>query len=229
MQNALIAALGKDFHWAQHLHYYESVTSTNLLAKEMAAKGAPHGTVLLASHQTAGRGRLGRSFQSPEHAGVYMSVILRPNCPPAQLMHLTCAVAVAMCDAVDLCAKVRPGIKWTNDLVVGNKKLGGILTALCVGAAGTVDWAIVGIGINCAATAFPKELEGIDPDSLVVKVTEEDIAQCGKHPVLAAVPDMEAQSKGGYYQYAPVTIPGRRGKKKKNQKMMILKMWRLRR
>ena len=95
MQNTLTTALGKDFPWVQRLHCYESVTSTNVLAKEMAAQGAPHGTVLLASHQTAGRGRLGRSFHSPENSGLYLSLLLRPRCKAEELMHLTCAAAVA--------------------------------------------------------------------------------------------------------------------------------------
>ena len=145
-----------DHPWQNHIHWFDTIDSTNTRAKELAIAGAPEGTVVAAGSQSAGRGRLGRSFQSPEHAGVYMSVILRPNCPPAQLMHLTCAVAVAMCDAVDLCAKVRPGIKWINDLVIGRRKLGGILTELILNpATSLVEAAIVGIGIN--VTQQPEE------------------------------------------------------------------------
>ena len=163
MQNALIAALGKDFPWAQHLHYYESVTSTNLLAKEMAAKGAPHGTVLLASHQTAGRGRLGRSFHSPENSGLYLSLLLRPQCNAEALMHLTCAAAVASCDALEAACGHRPGIKWTNDLVWGTRKLGGILTELGWTGDGRLAYAIVGIGINRTQQPqdFPPELQSM--------------------------------------------------------------------
>jgi BirA family biotin operon repressor/biotin-[acetyl-CoA-carboxylase] ligase len=78
-----------------------------------------------------------------------MSILLRPACLPGELMHLTCAVAVAMCNAIEQSAGFRPGIKWTNDLVFGKKKLGGILTELGFGKSGTIDYAIVGIGINC--------------------------------------------------------------------------------
>ena len=139
-----------DHPWQNHIHWFDTIDSTNTRAKELAIAGAPEGTVVAAGSQSAGRGRLGRSFQSPEHAGVYMSVILRPNCPPAQLMHLTCAVAVAMCDAVEAAYGFRPGIKWTNDLVYEGKKLGGILTELCLNPKnGLVDAAIVGVGINC--------------------------------------------------------------------------------
>jgi BirA family biotin operon repressor/biotin-[acetyl-CoA-carboxylase] ligase len=119
--------------------------------------------VIIADHQTVGRGRLGRSFHSPAGSGIYMSVILRPNCPAQKLMHLTCAAAVAMCYAVENAVGLRPGIKWTNDLVFGRKKAGGILTELGFGSGGTVSYAIVGIGINCTQTAedFPEDIRSI--------------------------------------------------------------------
>ena len=139
-----------DHPWAESIHVFDEVGSTNTLAKELAARGAPDGTVLIADRQTSGRGRLGRSFLSPRDVGMYFSVILRPECRPQELMHLTCAVAVAMCDAVEAAFGFRPGIKWTNDLVVDTKKLGGILTELSLNSkSGLVDYAVVGIGINC--------------------------------------------------------------------------------
>ena len=142
------------------IHRFETIDSTNTRAKEMAQQGAPHGTVLIARQQTGGRGRLGRSFHSPPGAGIYMSMILRPKCSPDNLMHLTCATAVAMCDAVEAATGFRPGIKWTNDLVWGKRKLGGILTEL--GFDGSeLAYAVVGIGINCTQSAddFPPELQ----------------------------------------------------------------------
>lgn len=129
--------------------YFDTIDSTNTHAKALAAQGAPQGTVLIADHQTGGRGRRGRTFLSPPGTGVYMSVILRPNCPPAEIMHLTCAAAVAMCNAVEQAAGFRPGIKWTNDLVHQGRKLAGILTELGLSPAGMVDWAVIGVGINC--------------------------------------------------------------------------------
>ncbi len=130
----------------------------------MAAEGAPHGTVLIADCQTGGRGRMGRSFHSPSGCGIYLSVILRPNCNAEKLMHLTCASGVAACDAVESVTNLRPGIKWINDLVIGKEKLGGILAELSVDpASGKVQYAVVGIGINCAHRAedFPPEIRGI--------------------------------------------------------------------
>ena len=91
---------------------------------------------------------MGRTFQSPEGKGVYLSVILRPGCRPEELMHLTCAAGVAMADAVEAVSGIRPGLKWINDLVIGTKKLGGILVEMSV-EKGLVDYAVVGIGINC--------------------------------------------------------------------------------
>lgn len=136
--------------WASLVQVADCVDSTNTRLKAAALAGAPEGTVLLARHQTGGRGRLGRRFLSPEGAGLYLSVLLRPGAEPGELMHLTCAVAVAMCDAVEHAFGFRPQIKWTNDLVVGTKKLGGILTELGLDPkTGRVSYAVLGIGINC--------------------------------------------------------------------------------
>ena len=160
MKTEIITHLSSRHPWAKQIHYFSTIDSTNNEAKRMALNGAPHGTVVIADHQTGGRGRMGRSFHSPAGLGIYLSVILRPDCAPADLMHLTCAAAVAMCDAVEAAAGFRPGIKWTNDLVSGKRKLGGILTELSLNANGTVNYAVVGIGINCLHTPddFPEEL-----------------------------------------------------------------------
>ena len=149
--------------WQDSLLWFDTIDSTNTRAKELAAQGAPHGTVLIADHQTGGRGRRGRSFHSPARTGIYMSVILRPNCPPAQLMHLTCAAAVAMCNAVEAAVGIPPGIKWTNDLVYGSRKIAGILTELGLSPTGMVDYAIIGVGINCSQTEsdFPEDIRSI--------------------------------------------------------------------
>ena len=148
MKNEIVSKITTECPWRDTLLWYDTVDSTNTLAKALAKDGAPHGTVLVARAQTGGRGRMGRSFQSPG-GGVYLSVILRPACPPDRLMHLTCATAVAGCRAVEKAGGFCPDIKWTNDLVVGRKKLGGILTELGLNCDGLVDHAIVGIGINC--------------------------------------------------------------------------------
>ena len=128
MKEHILSKLPPAHPWGQSLYWFGSIGSTNAYAKTLAAQGAPAGTVVIADRQDAGRGRLGRTFQSPAGSGIYMSVILRPGCAPTALMHLTCAVALAVCDAVEKAFSFRPGIKWINDLVVEGRKLGGILT-----------------------------------------------------------------------------------------------------
>jgi len=149
MKQRILNTLSPDYPWKDRFHWVAETGSTNDDLKALAKQGAPHGTVLIADRQTGGHGRLGRSFHSPEGMGIYMSILLRPDCAPAELMHLTCAAAVAMCDAVEEATELRPGIKWTNDLVCGKRKLGGILTELGLNKKGMVDYAIIGVGINC--------------------------------------------------------------------------------
>ncbi len=177
MKKEILSYLPEQCQWREHLHWYESISSTNDLAKKMANEGAPHGTVLIAGHQTGGRGRLGRSFSSPAGMGVYLSVILRPECGPEKLMHLTCACAVAMCNAVENALAFRPSVKWINDLVYEKKKLGGILTELSASSEKT-DYAIVGIGINCRQTQqdFPAEIRDIATSSEMITGKPCDLA-----------------------------------------------------
>ena len=160
-------------------YWFETIDSTNTYAKELAAKGAPHGTVLIANQQTAGRGRLGRSFHSLPGKGIYLSVILRPDCSCEQLMHLTCAAAVAACNAIEQATSLRPGIKWINDLVADRKKLGGILTELSIDPATQhVQYAIIGIGINCTHTKsdFPAEIQDMATSLLLTTGDSPDLA-----------------------------------------------------
>lgn len=163
MISSIVSHLPEDFPWKGSIHHFKTIDSTNTRAKQIAAQGAPHGTVLIADSQTGGRGRMGRSFHSPAGSGIYLSVILRPQCHASQLMHLTCATAVAMCEAVASVCGVRPGIKWTNDLVFGNRKLGGILTEVSLDAQGNAAYAVVGIGINCTqeTSDFPEDIRNI--------------------------------------------------------------------
>ena len=181
MKHDILSALGSH-PWAEALIWYDSIDSTNDEAKRLAANGAPHGTVIISHHQTKGRGRMGRSFHSPTGKGIYLSVILRPQCKPDELMHLTCATAVAMCDAVENTCNIRPGIKWINDLILASNKLGGILTELSLNGDGTVHYAIVGIGINCKHRKedFPEELQ--DMATSLEMYTKTPVSQ----PLLAA-------------------------------------------
>ena len=159
MKEAILAALSPDYPWKTQFSWFDTIDSTNNYLKAQALLGAPHGSVAVADCQTGGKGRLGRSFQSPGGVGVYLSILLRPKLPPEEWMHLTCAVGVAMCNALEKASGIRPGIKWTNDLVYGPKKAAGILTELGMYRGET--YAIVGIGVNCCQQEgdFPPELQ----------------------------------------------------------------------
>ena len=124
----------------------DRVDSTNDCLKKLALQGGEHGTVVLADSQSSGRGRLGRRFESPAGAGIYLSVLLRPDCEAAEAIDLTAWAAVAVCDALEACCGVRADIKWTNDLLLGGRKLCGILTELVMD--GDRPCVILGIGLN---------------------------------------------------------------------------------
>ena len=153
----ILHALG-DHPWADRLTVLDTVDSTNTFAKTLAAQGAPHGTVVLADHQTGGRGRRGRQFASPKGKGIYLSVIWRFDDPPDKLMHLTCVAAEAVRRAIVQSCGLNPQIKWINDLVCGGKKLCGILTELCTTPDGFAI--ICGAGVNCLQLPedFPPEV-----------------------------------------------------------------------
>jgi BirA family biotin operon repressor/biotin-[acetyl-CoA-carboxylase] ligase len=139
----------------------EQIDSTNNYAKKLAIEGGLDSTAIVANEQTGGRGRLGRSFQSPRDAGIYLTLLYRPQIPPMQAVNLTAYVAVAICQGIEAACGVRPGIKWTNDIVLGGKKLAGILTEMGVeGETGSLQYLITGIGLNVCQKKedFPEEL-----------------------------------------------------------------------
>ena len=144
------------------MEIHERLDSTNNRAKALAAAGAPHGTAVIADSQSGGRGRLGRSFFSPEHSGIYMTVILRPDCTPERAGLLTSLAAVAAARAVEKVSGADVKIKWVNDLYLNGKKICGILTEAGLGLeAGRLEYAVVGIGINVNRMVFPPELQEI--------------------------------------------------------------------
>ena len=129
------------------MEYYDCVDSTNRLAKERAEQGAPEGLCIISNAQTAGRGRLGRSFCSPADTGLYMSLVLRPLLPAQKVLSVTTAAAVAVCRAIERVSNRKAQIKWVNDVYCDGKKVCGILTE--AGFSGdTLRYAVLGIGIN---------------------------------------------------------------------------------
>ncbi len=134
---------------------YDTVDSTNNVCKSLAEQGADS-VAVIAGAQTAGKGRLGRSFQSPA-GGLYLSALWR-NCPSDQLFSVTPMAAVAVCRAIeDVCGAVC-GIKWCNDVVLDGKKLCGILTESSLRPDGSAEWLVTGIGINAEQAAFPPDI-----------------------------------------------------------------------
>ena len=143
---------------------YDTLESSNRTAKTLALEGAPHGTMVLASQQTAGRGRLGRRFESPVGKGVYLSLVLRPSLPMTEAQAVTVSAAVAVCRAVKKLCGLELGIKWVNDLYYNGKKVCGILTEAALDLeSGMLDYAVLGLGFNVAAPAdgWPEDLRDV--------------------------------------------------------------------
>lgn len=141
----------------------DSVDSTNSLLKRMAADGAAENTVVVARSQTAGRGRMGRSFFSPADCGVYISMLIRPQLSAEDALRITTSAAVAVARALRKLG-VNARIKWVNDLYVGGKKVCGILTEAALNLeCGSVDYAVLGIGANVSVCdgGYPDEISHI--------------------------------------------------------------------
>ena len=151
-------------HGEADIRVFDSVDSTNAVAKRLASEGAAHGTAVVAGSQTAGRGRLGRSFFSPAGSGLYLSVILRPALPPTEATAITCCAAVATAKAVEAVTGRAAEIKWVNDVLLDGKKVSGILTEAAMSLeTGLVDYVVAGIGVNTRPPegGFPAELRNI--------------------------------------------------------------------
>ena len=143
--------------WAgKTVHFARETDSTNLWIKRLAKEGASEGTLALAEFQSAGRGRLGRSWEVPEGTSVMMSILLRPKFEPQYAPILTLVMGMAVAKAVkNLGFDV--SIKWPNDVVVSHKKICGILTEMGV-RDGKIDYAVIGVGINVNIREFPEEM-----------------------------------------------------------------------
>lgn len=140
------------------VRYYDTVTSTNEKAKELVISEGLETGLVIANCQTGGRGRLGRTFVSPAGAGIYMSLIARPDFDMSRSVLVTTAAAVAVAKALEELYDLRPQIKWVNDVYLDGRKITGILTeALTDFESGQIDRIIVGIGINCFESKAAEE------------------------------------------------------------------------
>lgn len=151
------------------LHHYDELDSTNVKAFELAHEGGFHGEVIVAEHQTAGKGRRGRSWVSPPGKSLAMSVIVRPEIPPSRAPELTLVTAVALAETLKD-SGVDARIKWPNDVQIGGKKVAGILTELSADTE-RVHFVILGIGVNLnvPANEFPSEISEIATSILASK------------------------------------------------------------
>ena len=144
------------------IRVFDSMESTNKTAKEVALTEPNHDIVILANEQTSGRGRLGRSFYSPQNAGLYMSILFRPSFDLRHSILITTAAAVAVVRAIEKLSPVALSIKWVNDIYYNEKKICGILTeAISDFETGHIGYVVLGIGVNCFDVAYPEELSGI--------------------------------------------------------------------
>ncbi len=146
------------------IEFFDEIDSTNTYLVERAKLGAPDKTAAIANRQTAGRGRRGKSFFSPENTGLYMSIIRKFDCDVKTAMMITPAVACAVADALECVSGKEMGIKWVNDIYSGGKKLCGILTETRFDfERDRLEYAVIGIGINLFEPkgGFPKELENV--------------------------------------------------------------------
>jgi BirA family transcriptional regulator, biotin operon repressor / biotin---[acetyl-CoA-carboxylase] ligase len=133
--------------FGKEIIYKDCVTTTMDEAFQLGLQGASEGTVICTESQTKGRGRLGRHWISPKHKGVYLSLILRPELPPAEVAILTLLAAVALSEAIGHVAGLIPQIKWPNDILLNQRKLAGILTELNA-ETDRVKFVVIGIGLN---------------------------------------------------------------------------------
>ena len=169
----LLARLGETKVVGRDIRVFEETTSTNDVIEKLARDGVKEGVVVFAESQTKGRGRLGRKWMSPTHKGLWFSILLRPNLRPQETTQLTVASATALRRAIKTVTGISAEIKWPNDLLIGGKKVVGILTELSA-ELDRVQHIILGIGVdvNQDATEFPAELRKI-ATSLKLEAGEE--------------------------------------------------------
>ena len=140
--------------------FYDVTDSTNTRAKMFGEEGKPGGTLVVADCQQMGKGRRGRSFDSPKGQSIYMTILLRPDISPVKASMVTIIAAMAVRKAVAEVCSIETGIKWPNDIVADGKKICGILTEMSA-EPDSVNYVVVGIGINVNNSSMPKEIEDV--------------------------------------------------------------------
>ncbi len=141
----------------QIIKTFPIIDSTNLEAKRQAISGAEHGTVFLAEEQTLAKGRLGRKWNSPKGEGLYLSILLRPNIPAEEISRMPLVAGLSICSTLNEMFCCNSLLKWPNDVIIGRKKVCGILTESSISPDG-IEYVIIGIGINTDQKTFPNEI-----------------------------------------------------------------------
>ena len=168
--------------WAgQTLYYYDETDSTNIRARQFGNEGAPHGTLVVADCQNAGRGRRGRTWESPSGSSISMSLLLRPEFPPAKARMLTLVMALSAVEGLKEETGLDIRVKWPNDLVVNGKKIVGILTEMST-EIDFINYVIIGTGINVNTEFFPDEIK-----ETATSLKKEAGHQIRRSPLIAAV------------------------------------------
>lgn len=166
----------QDFLQNKNIEYFDTISSTNTVLKERALCGERENTILVSEYQTQGRGRLGKSFFSPKGCGVYLSYLIRPDIKANDATFITVAAAVAMTRALKEVLKFDTQIKWVNDIYYNDKKLSGILTEAGIRSDGTLDYAVLGVGINIKNPqgGYPEEFayKTTNIENIIGKITE---------------------------------------------------------
>ena len=202
----LLSLLGKTRVIGRDIQVFKQTTSTNDVMEKLARDGVREGVVVFAESQTRGRGRLGRKWLSPTHKGLWFSVLLRPDLRPQESTQLTVASAAALRRAIKSVTGLSADIKWPNDLLLGGKKVVGILTEMSA-EVDRVRHVILGIGVDVNQTEFPPELRAIATSlkaeageeicraELAVEILREldfDYARIGAGPFAAVADEWEA-------------------------------------
>lgn len=157
-----IKPLLKSKYFGNKIEAFKTIDSTNTFAKKLAQQGASHGHVVISEQQTSGKGRLERNFYSPTNSGIYMTILLRPKLSMDKASLITSCAAAAVALAIENVTGINTKIKWVNDIFVNGKKLCGILTEAGMDfESGTLEYAVVGIGINVSTESFPDELKNV--------------------------------------------------------------------
>jgi BirA family biotin operon repressor/biotin-[acetyl-CoA-carboxylase] ligase len=165
-----VLPLIKTEYIGKQIVHFDSIGSTNNIARTMALDGCAEGFAVIAEEQTEGRGRLGRKWLSPKASSVAFSLVLRPDIKPQDASKVTLVMGLAVCRAIESVTGLKCGIKWPNDIIINNRKVCGILTEMNA-EIDAINYIIIGTGINVNVPVFPEEIRSI-ATSLSIELNE---------------------------------------------------------